>query len=83
MTHPQNKWLVGTVSAALLSGAVMWEGTRYYAYYDVAGIPTVCQGYTGSGIVFGKKYSTEECRAFLHKELVVHSAGVLNCITKP
>lgn len=83
MILPQNKWLVGITSATLLSGAALWEGTRYYAYYDIAGVPTVCQGYTGSGIVFGKKYSPEECRAFLHKELVVHSTGILNCITSP
>jgi len=79
----QNKWLLGVTSAALISGAALWEGTRYYAYYDIAGVPTVCQGYTGKGIVFGKKYSVEECNAFLRKELVIHSTGILNCITKP
>lgn len=78
-----NKWLLGSVSATLVAGASLWEGTKYYAYYDIAGVPTVCQGYTGSGIVFGKKYSPEECRTFLHKELVEHSTGVLKCITKP
>lgn len=80
---PANKKFLGVVTATLVSGATLWEGTKYYAYYDIAGIPTVCQGYTGSGIVFGKKYSAEECRAFLHKELVIHSTGVLNCISKP
>lgn len=78
-----NKWLVGVVTASLVSGAALWEGTRYYAYYDIAGIPTVCQGYTGKDIVFNKKYSVEECNAFLRKELTIHSNGVLNCITKP
>jgi lysozyme len=78
-----NRWLAGSMSAALISGAALWEGTRYYAYYDIAGVPTVCQGYTGKGIVFGREYSPEECRTFLHKELVIHSNGVLNCITQP
>lgn len=81
--NPVNKWLAGTISAALLSGASLWEGTQYYAYYDIGGVPTVCQGYTGKGIIFGKKYSAEECNAFLRKELKTHSDGVLNCITKP
>ena len=80
---PVNKWLVGTVSATLLSSASLWEGTEYYAYYDIVGVPTVCSGYTGKGIVFGKKYSSQECNAFLRKELVVHSMGVLECISAP
>lgn len=79
----QNKWLLTGLSASLVSGAALWEGTRYYAYYDIAGVPTVCMGYTGSGIVFGKKYSAAECNEFLRKELAVHSRGVLQCITQP
>jgi lysozyme len=78
-----NKWLIGAVSATLISSAALWEGTRYYAYYDIAGVPTVCMGYTGSGIIFGKKYSQEECSNLLKKELVAHSNGVLNCIKQP
>ena len=80
---PQNKWLVGAVSTALISAAALWEGTRYEPYYDVGGIPTVCIGYTGKGIVFGKRYSHAECTAFLKQELATHGQGVLNCITRP
>ena len=83
MVIPANKWLIGAIPAALLSGATLWEGTQYYAYYDIAGVPTVCQGYTGKGIVFGKKYSPEECLKYLTTELKEHSNGVLNCIAKP
>lgn len=83
MILAKNKWLVGGITSTLIAGASLWEGTKYYAYYDIANVPTVCQGYTGSGIIFGKKYSPEECRTFLHKELVVHSTGVLNCVTQP
>lgn len=68
---------------ALLSGAALWEGTRYYAYRDLGGIPTVCQGYTGKGIIFGKKYTPSECNAFLRSELLEHSQGVLKCINQP
>lgn len=77
------KFVTAALTTSLVGGAALWEGTRYYAYYDIAGVPTVCQGYTGKGIVFGKKYSDEECKAFLHTELREHSLGVLNCITKP
>lgn len=81
--NPVNKWLVGTISGTLLAATSLWEGTQYYAYYDIGGVPTVCQGYTGKGIVFGKKYSADECNAFLRTELLEHSEGVLKCITKP
>lgn len=81
--HPANKWLVGYVSSALIAGASMWEGTKYYAYRDLAGIPTVCQGHTGNGITFGRKYNSAECNAFLRTDLIKHSNGVLECINKP
>ena len=81
--HPANKWLVGTIGAALISGVSLWEGTRYYAYRDLGGIPTVCQGYTGKGIIFGRKYSQSECNSFLRSQLKEHSLGVLECIKQP
>jgi lysozyme len=78
-----NKWLVGTVSASLIASATLWEGTKYYAYKDIVGVPTVCMGYTGTGIIFGRKYSQAECNAFLKQELIHHSTGLLKCINKP
>lgn len=81
--NPANKWLVGTISASLLGGAGLWEGTKFYAYKDIAGIPTVCSGYTGSGIIFGRKYSKEECDNYTRTELAKHGQGVLNCTTVP
>lgn len=78
-----NKWLIGVASAALIGGATLWEGTKYEPYYDVAGVPTVCMGYTGPGITFGKRYSHEECTKLLKQELVEHGNGVLQCINKP
>lgn len=79
----QNKWLIGATSAALIAGATYWEGVKYVPYYDVAGVPTVCMGYTGPGITFGKRYSHEECTKLLKQELVEHGNGVLSCITRP
>lgn len=52
-------------------------------YYDLANIPTVCSGHTGSDIIRGKTYSPEECTAILKKDLVKHGNGVLQCITQP
>lgn len=79
----QNKWLLAGLSATLIGSATMWEGVKYVPYLDVGGVPTVCMGYTGKGIVMGKTYTHEECTRFLRTELKVHSVGVLNCITKP
>jgi len=78
-----NKWLVGVVSATLITSVALWEGTKYYAYDDVGGVPTVCQGYTGKDVIRGKRYTPEECSDFLTKEVVIHSAGVLNCVNAP
>jgi lysozyme len=80
---PENKWLIGVVSAGLIGSAALWEGTKYTPYLDVVGVPTVCSGYTGKDIVWGKKYSPSECSAYLKKELGEHSSGVLNCIQAP
>lgn len=81
--NPKNKVLVGVISATLLTSAALWEGTRYTPYEDIVGVLTVCQGYTGKDIVRGKRYTPEECKAFLNKELKVHAAGVLKCVTVP
>lgn len=78
-----NKHLIGYLTAALITATATFEGTRYYAYYDVVGVPTVCQGYTGKGIVFGKKYTQEECKRYLETELKEHSLGMLNCVKVP
>lgn len=81
--HPANKWLVGVISSGLILSTTQWEGTEHYPYKDLAGVPTVCQGYTGPGIVFGKYYSSEECNVFLTKELKHHREGMFKCINVP
>lgn len=45
------------------------EGLRQYAYYDPVGILTTCMGHTGPDVVKGKKYSLEECDAFLTADM--------------
>lgn len=78
-----NKWLIGSISAVLISGATLWEGTEYTAYKDIVGVVTVCNGYTGSDIKFNKTYTKTECKTLLTKELTTTSEGVLKCVNVP
>lgn len=80
----KNKWLIaGGVSATLLTSAALWEGIRYDPYYDIVGVLTVCNGYTGGDIVKTKQYTPAECKQLLTKELEVHGRGVYNCVKVP
>jgi len=78
-----NKWLIGTVTAALVTGITVFEGTRYVPYKDIGGIPTVCQGHTGKDIDMDKVYTKEECRSILVKDIQKHGGGILECIKAP
>jgi len=81
--HPANKWLLGLAGPALISGAMLWEGIRTVSYEDLAGVTTVCYGYTGEDIIKGKTYSKDECTLLLRKEVLEHSKGVLECVKAP
>lgn len=65
--------------AAFLGHAVplvaKWEGLRTEAYLDPVGIPTVCYGET-KGVALGDRYTPEECRAMLERELLSYRAGL-------
>lgn len=45
------------------------EGRRYYAYQDVVGVWTVCDGHTGSDIRRGHRYSDKESDNLLKSDL--------------
>ena len=79
----KNKWLLAGFSSVLISGAILWEGTRYTPYEDMVGVLTVCHGYTGKDIVVNKRYTPQECENLLNKELYKHGRGLLECITVP
>ncbi len=49
--------------------AVPAEGLRQYAYRDPPGILTVCYGHTG-GVDQTKRYSMDECKALLNKDML-------------
>lgn len=47
------------------------EDTRYNVYYDIAGVPTVCEGITGPDVKIGKTYTRLECDLLLEKHIAV------------
>jgi len=61
------KALALTLATAL---AVPAEGLRQVWYFDPPGIPTVCFGHTGPDIDKTKRYSLDECKALLNKDML-------------
>ncbi|KMK11057.1 lysozyme [Pluralibacter gergoviae] len=57
------------IATAMLSGKGGLEGREYIPYRDVVGVLTVCDGYTGSDIIPGKKYSDTECDSLTRADL--------------
>ena len=58
-----------TIAAVMLGNADGLEGRRYYAYQDVVGVWTVCDGHTGSDIRRGHRYTDKECDNLLKADL--------------
>lgn len=71
------------VSPFLLHWTGSFEGTRYKTYLDISGVPTVCEGITGAGVVIGKTYTRAECDALLGSRLEIAGKGVLSCVKVP
>lgn len=59
--------------------AIPAEGLRQYAYYDPPGILTVCYGST-TDVVKGKKYSIEECKSRLDRDMLAAVETVDRCV---
>ncbi|HHX5651013.1 TPA: lysozyme [Enterobacter cloacae] len=58
-----------TIAAVMLGNADGLEGRRYYAYQDVVGVWTVCDGHTGADIRRGHRYTDIECDNLLKADL--------------
>lgn len=75
-----------TVAAAMAVGLVTSvEGARQVAYPDPAthGKPwTVCMGHT-EGVKPGDRYSLDECKALLIRDLEIYATGIERCVTAP
>lgn len=59
-----------------------WEsGTKvyHYAYLDVGGVPTVCDGHTGADVVMKKYYSDADCDALRLKDIAAAEARFTAC----
>lgn len=72
-----NKRLAAAALATAI--AIPAEGIRQYAYLDPPGILTVCYG-TTTDVVKGKKYTLEECRAFLDRDMLKAIDIVEKCV---
>ena len=59
--------------------AVPAEGLRQWAYYDPPGVLSVCNGHTGKDVVKGRKYSLDECKAFLTDDMLEAVETVERC----
>lgn len=83
----KQKLVVGAATAAAIYIAApvieLVEGVEYRPYMDIAGVKTVCAGITGPDVVWGKKYSTRECRNLLEKHIKIHGKHVQNAVTYP
>lgn len=67
-------------AAALATAiAIPAEGLRQYAYRDPPGILTVCYGTTGKDVVAGRKYSLQECKSFLDRDMLKAVQTVEKC----
>ena len=70
--------LTATAAAMLLAVPLVneVEGVKYYMYYDVAGVPTVCAGITGTDVIKGKVYTQKECDILLAKHMKIAQDAV-------
>ncbi|MDY0962111.1 MULTISPECIES: lysozyme [Massilia] len=68
-----------TAAAALLALTPAFEGTRLETYRDLGGVLTYCTGATEDA-AWGKRYTPEQCRAQLERDLERHAAGIAACL---
>lgn len=73
--------VVGLASLALASSPVIaqFEGRSLEAYYDIVGVPTICDGIT-LGVEIGDVATAVECDALLVKEIQRHANGLSACV---
>jgi GH24 family phage-related lysozyme (muramidase) len=69
---------LGAAAAIATLIAIPAEGIRQIAYYDPPGILTVCYGST-TNVVKGLRYSLDECRARLDKDMMAAIVTVDRC----
>lgn len=70
---------IATVSALACAIAIPAEGLRQFAYHDPVGILTTCYGHTGSDVLSGVKYSLDQCKELLTKDMMEAVNAVEKC----
>ena len=81
----KNKIYIGVITAAMTAGYVQWESSGKVItqpYFDLAGIPTVCDGHTGN-VDMNRIYTLQECSNFRNQDIVKHLNGMLKCVDVP
>jgi len=58
---------------------IPFEGLRQVAYRDPPGIPTICWGHTGPDVKPGQKWSMDQCKAALDKDMLIAYEIVKRC----
>lgn len=82
---PASLALGATVAAVLAVAAPLvmkWEGVRYTAYQDSAGVWTICYGHT-KGVTPGMTATRAQCEAWLQEDMAEANAHVRRCIGVP
>lgn len=72
----------GAVVGLLVALVGAFEGVRLTAYRDVVGVLTVCYGHT-EGVKPNDRYTLDECKAMLKKDLEVYARGIEQCVKAP
>lgn len=65
-----------SIAAVMLGNADGLEGRLYYAYQDVVGVWTVCDGYTDADVRRGHRYTDKKCDALLQSDLRKVAASI-------
>ncbi|MEV8518658.1 lysozyme [Dyella marensis] len=83
MSGSRGKLVAGALALLLSTAAAFvqpWEGKKNDPYTDIAGVPTVCIGHTGSDVQ-ARHYSDAECDDLLKADLAKANSIVRRCIT--
>jgi lysozyme len=74
---------IAALALTIAGGTVTrFEGTRYSAYADAAGVWTICEGHT-QGVKPGDTATPEQCTDYRNADLLVASDGVDSCVHVP
>ena len=78
--NPRAAVMVGAAVMGLAVPVVYYfEGDIRHGYRDPIGIVTACSGHTATAQL-GRRYTAEECRDLLVRDLELHNAEMLRCV---